>query len=76
MDLLASEQFVLAFVGVGNDGNFKKVARDMGVPKDCILVEKDATAAGMRKVFQMVSQSAIRVSQGAIAPGAHAGFFA
>jgi len=74
-DLLASEQFVLAFVGVGDDADFKRVAKDMGVPNDCVLVEKNATAAGMRKVFQMVSQSAIKVSQGSIQPGAQAGFF-
>jgi hypothetical protein len=73
--LLASEQFTLAFVGVGNDVDFQKVARDMGVPDSCIAVQAQATPSAIRKVFRMVSQSAIRASQGLIAPGANAGFF-
>lgn len=74
-DLLASEQFVLAFVGVGRGVNFHAVAKAMGVPDGCVLVQQDATATSLRKAFQMVSQSAIRASQGRIAPGAAAGFF-
>ncbi|MCC6748459.1 MAG: VWA domain-containing protein [Deltaproteobacteria bacterium] len=74
-DLLASEQFVLAFVGVGGSTDFRAVARSMGIPDGCITVQSSATAQGLRKVFQMVSQSAIRVSQGMIQPGAQAGFF-
>lgn len=73
-DLLASEQFVLAFVGVGDEG-FRDIARKMGIPDGCVAVQKDATPAGLRKVFQMVSQSAIRASQGLVRPGAQAGFF-
>jgi uncharacterized protein YegL len=74
-DLLASEQFTLAFVGVGSDVDFDSVAAAMGVPKGCVLVQKDATATGLRNAFMMVSRSAIRASQGRIAPGANAGFF-
>ena len=74
-DLLASEQFVLAFVGVGNDADFRRVARSMGVPDGCIEVQKKATPAALRRVFQMVSQSTIRASQGLVAPGPAAGFF-
>ncbi len=74
-DLLASEQFVLAFVGVGSDADFRVVARKMGVPDSCVEVQKSATPSALRSVFQMVSQSAIRASQGLIAPGANAGFF-
>jgi uncharacterized protein YegL len=74
-DVLASEQFVLAFVGVGADVDFHRVARSMGVPDTCIAVQKDATPKALRAVFQMVSQSAIRVSQARVAPGAAAGFF-
>jgi hypothetical protein len=73
--LLASEQFTLAFVGVGNDVDFHKVARDMGVPDGCVAVQAQATPSAMRKVFRMVSQSAVRASQGLVAPGANAGFF-
>jgi uncharacterized protein YegL len=74
-DLLASEQFVLAFVGVGPDTDFQKVARAMGVPDGSVLVQKDATPSALRAAFMMVSRSAIRVSQGRIAPGSNAGFF-
>jgi uncharacterized protein YegL len=75
-DLLASEQFVLAFVGVGNDADFKGVAKSMGVPDGCVEVLKNATASTLRRAFQMVSQSAIRASQGLVQPGHQAGFFA
>ena len=74
-DLLASEQFVLAFVGVGPDTDFRAVAKKMGVPDGCVMVATSATPAELRKAFQMVSQSAIRASQGQIRPGANAGFF-
>lgn len=74
-DLLASELFTLALVGVGGDVNFEHVARSMGVPPGCILWEKDATPSGLRRAFQLVSRSAVRASQGRIQPGAAAGFF-
>jgi uncharacterized protein YegL len=73
-DLMKSEQFILAFVGVGTV-DFHKVAADMGFPTGCVLVQKDATPTGLRQAFQMVSRSAVRASQGRIAPGAHATFF-
>lgn len=75
-DLLASEQFILAFVGVGTGANFTQVALGMGVPAGCIAVQKDATPSALRAVFQLVSRSAIRASQGLVKPGAQAGFFA
>jgi hypothetical protein len=74
-DLLASELFTLAFVGVGTDVDFENVAKAMGVPPTCVLVQRDATPSGLRRAFQLVSRSAIRASQGRIAPGAAAGFF-
>lgn len=74
-DLLASEQFILAFVGVGKDVDFHAVAKSMGVPDGCVTVQAQATPAGMRKVFGMVKQSTIRASQGAIRPGPNTGFF-
>lgn len=73
-DLLASEQFTLAFVGVGS-GDFHAIAREMGVPDGCVAVQAKATPSAIRQVFRMVSQSAIRASQGKIAPGPNAGFF-
>ena len=75
-ELLASELFTLAFVGVGKDVNFDQVARAMGVPPGCVLVQRDATPSGLRKAFQLVSRSAIRASQGRVQPGVNAGFFA
>lgn len=75
-DLLASELFTLALVGVGGDVNFEHVARAMGIPAGCILWEKDATPSSLRRAFQLVSRSAVRASQGRIQPGAAAGFFA
>ncbi len=74
-DLLASELFTLALVGVGKDVNFEHVARSMAIPPGCILWEKDATPSGLRRAFQLVSRSAVRASQGKIQPGAAAGFF-
>jgi uncharacterized protein YegL len=73
-DLLKSEQFTLAFVGVGG-GDFRTIALDMGIPDGCIAVQAQATPSAIRQVFRMVSQSAIRASQGRIAPGPNAGFF-
>jgi uncharacterized protein YegL len=74
-DLLKSEQFILAFVGVGDDTDFRKVAKSMGVPDGSVAVQKDVRPSELRKLFQMVSQSAIRASQGRIQPGASASFF-
>jgi uncharacterized protein YegL len=75
-DLLRSEQFVLAFVGVGSDADFHRVAADMGVPDGSVAVQAKATPDTLRRLFQLVSQSAIRMSQGRITPGPGAGFFA
>lgn len=75
-DLLASELFTLAFVGVGKDTQFELIAAAMGVPASCVHVQRDATPGGLRKTFQLVSRSAIRASQGKVAPGPAAGFFA
>ena len=74
-DLLASELFTLALVGVGTDVNFEHVAKSMGIPAGCILWERDATPSGLRRAFQLVSRSAVRASQGKIQPGHAAGFF-
>lgn len=74
-DLLKSEQFVLAFVGVGVEAGFRRIAKGMGVPDGCVEVQSQATPSALRQVFQMVSRSAIRASQGRIKPGVNAGFF-
>lgn len=74
--LLASEQFVLAFVGVGSTVDFRAIATKMGVPDGSIAVQSQATPAALRQVFRMVSQSAIRASRAKVGPGAATGFFA
>ncbi len=74
-DLLASEQFQLAFVGVGSDVDFRAVARSMGVPDGSIAIAENATPGAMRQLFRMVSQSAIRASQRTVGPAAGGGFF-
>jgi hypothetical protein len=72
-DLLASEQYVLAFIGVGQEKTFRDVAAEMGFPDDAVLVAK-ATDSEIRRALNMVSQSTVRVSQGLIQPGNN-GFF-
>lgn len=66
-DLLASEQFILAMVGVGSEADFRVMARTMGLPDGAVLLSA-ATASDMRRAFQLVSQSVIRASQAAISP--------
>lgn len=72
--LLATEQFTLAFVGVGAS-DFHAIARAMGIPDGSVAVQSQATPSAIRQVFRMVSQSAIRASQGKITPGPNGGFF-
>jgi len=74
-DLLKSEQFILAFVGVGSETDFRRIALQMGIPDGCVAVEGSATPSALRAVFQMVSKSAIRASRGLVKPGVQAGFF-
>lgn len=77
-DLLKSEQFILAFVGVAKDKQdeqlFRKIAAEMGFPVGAVLTA-GATPSEVRKVFNMVSQSAIRASQKAISAVAQNTFF-
>jgi hypothetical protein len=74
-DVLSSELFSLAFVGVGKDVEFRQVAESMGIPPRNVLIDTDATPASLRRCFALVSQSAVRVSQGKVAPGPAVGFF-
>lgn len=74
-DLLDSERFVLAFVGLGAETHFRWVAQQMGIPEHCVAVQEEASPASLRRVFHQVSLSTIRVSQAMIQPGAQAGFF-
>jgi uncharacterized protein YegL len=73
-DLLASEQFTLAFVGVGSDVDFRAVAKKMGVPDGSVAVQANTSPTALRQLFHMVSQSAIRASRANVTPGG-TGFF-
>lgn len=68
-DLLMSEQFVIGFIGAGNEADFRQVAKDMGIPDKSIL-EVDASSKAIRDAFNLASKSAIKASQGIIDPNA------
>jgi uncharacterized protein YegL len=65
--LLAQEMYTLAYAGFGHD--LKQIADEVGF-KDVITTS--SSESEIRKVFHQVSQSIIRVSQGATGAG---GFF-
>lgn len=66
-DMLRSESHLIAAMGI-DDGhsNFREVFRDMGIRDEWILTPAN-TANDIRNAFQVFSQSAVRVSQGAAA---------
>lgn len=66
--LLAQEMYTLAYAGFGTS-DLKQIADEVGF-KDVITTS--TTESEIRRVFHQVSQSIIRVSQGAASPG---GFF-
>lgn len=74
-DVLASEQFVTAFVGVGDDYDFRTIAERMGVPDGSICVDEKADESSLREIFELVSRSVSKVSQGSISPGPNTSFF-
>jgi hypothetical protein len=63
-DLLKTEMHIIAGMGI-SDGqtDFRKVFRDMGIPDEWILTPGN-TDKEIRAAFHLVSQSAIRASQG------------
>lgn len=75
-NLLTSETLIVGFVGVGDDAHFTDIAKSMGIPDGCVRVEKNTDAHSVRELFNVISQSVIKASQGQIDPGANAGFFA
>ncbi len=64
-DMLASEQHIIAGMGI-DDGytNFHQVFTEMGIHPDWVLTPGN-TEAEIRKAFALISQSAVRASQGA-----------
>ena len=72
-EALTTEAWQLAFVGVGTDVDFRKVAKSMGFPDGSVAVRENTTPSSIRAIFRMVSQSTIRASQAR--PGTRGGFF-
>jgi hypothetical protein len=68
-DMAKTEQHIVAAMGL-DDGttNFRDVFRKMGIEDRWILTPA-ATASEIRKAFQVFSQSAVKVAQGAVALG-------
>ena len=58
-DILKTEQFVLAYIGVGDDLNHKQISEEMGFPA---FLQVGVTQSEIRKLFKMVSQSVIKTS--------------
>ncbi len=72
-DMRRAETHVVAAMGVGGDpATFRRVFRDMGIEDRWILTPA-AAETEIRRAFQVFSQSAARVSQGA-APAVLGGF--
>ncbi len=55
-ELLIKPHFVPAFIGVGNEANFRRVALELGFPDGNILTV-DKTAGGIVKALKLVSSS-------------------
>jgi len=74
-DMLKKEIHVIAAMGI-DDGStdFQKVFTDLGIPPEWILTPRNDSTA-IRKAFQVFSQSAVRVSQGAMLSSTPAGGF-
>lgn len=64
-DLLSSERNIIAGMGI-KDGrtNFRKVFEDMGIPEQWILTPQNSHSE-IRKAFRLLSQTAVRATQGA-----------
>jgi len=70
-DLLKTEQYVLAYAGVGKDDH-NAVAKSIGFPS---VIVTGATESEIRKIFRMMSESIISVSQNKVDPNAQNSFF-
>ena len=70
-DLLKTEQYVLAYIGVGDDDH-EAIAERMGFPS---VIHTSISATEIRKAFQMMSESIINVSQSVINANVQNSFF-
>ena len=57
-----------------DETQFRLIAEEMGFPDGAILTV-DSTPSEIRKIFNMISQSAIRASQKAVSAAAQNSFF-
>lgn len=66
-DMLRMETHIILFMGIA-DGytDFQRVAAEMGIPSEFVLTPKNSPSE-IRKAFMVVSQSAVRASQGGAA---------
>lgn len=62
-DMLQAEKHIVAFLGIGQDTTFRRIALDMGIPDKWILTT-GSSASEIRQAFNMFSRSAVRASQG------------
>lgn len=65
-DLIKQEFYTLAYIGMGREASFKKIADSMGFPE---VLTINNTASEVRNALNMVSASIIRTSTGQINPG-------
>lgn len=65
-DMLKQENHVVMAMGITDGGttDFEQIFQSMGIPKEWILTPKN-TPKEIRRAFQTVSQSAVRLSQSA-----------
>lgn len=73
-DVLATERTSLAFVGVGKDIDYARVAATMGFPKGSVGTSEGASPDDLRRLFRVMSQAIIAHSLGRVGPPG-GGFF-
>jgi len=73
-DMIRAEKHIVAFLGIGNESKFRRIAADMGIPDQWVMTSK-AGASEIRAAFRMFSQSAVRASQNAMSFSQSAGGF-
>jgi uncharacterized protein YegL len=71
-DLLKTERFVNAYVGVGDGSDHENVSKQMGFPA---FLKSDATPSEMRKLMKMLSQSIVKNSTTVIGGSSNNSFF-
>ena len=71
-DLLKTERFVNAYVGVGDDSTHATVSKQMGFPA---FLKGGATESEMRNLMKLLSQSIVKNSQAVIGGSSNNSFF-